>query len=169
MPKVAEQIVEGARRQASSIIKNAEEQARSIEEAKKALARRKADSMARRAEERAKQIRNQALASARLRARQSEVERKAEILEGVFQVARDRLGRIPLSKVLSKKAAGDLLVAKRDVPWARKNCKGKVAEADILGGYVLESEGVVQNNSFDIILEDIRGEFSAKILKSVKG
>ncbi len=169
MPKVAEQIIEGANNEASAIMKKVEDEAKAIENEKKAKAERRAEAIIRDAEDKAKQVRNQILASARLTVRQGEVERRQDILSTVFEGAENQLAKIKLSQVFPKNAKGKLYVSKKDIAWAKKHFKGTVTEKDMLGGYILESGGVIINNSFDVILDNMKDEFPAKILKSVKG
>ncbi|MFH1447785.1 MAG: V-type ATP synthase subunit E family protein [Candidatus Micrarchaeota archaeon] len=169
MAKVAEQIIEGAKKEASAIVEKAEGEAKAIENEKKAIAEHRTEAILRNAEEKAKQVRNQVLASAHLTVRQSEVDKKQKVLSSVFDAVRTELGKVKLSQVFPKNAKGKLYVAKEDMAWAKKHYKGTVSEIDILGGYILDSDGIIINNSFDVILENMWGEFSAEVLKAVKG
>jgi hypothetical protein len=76
--------------------------------------------------------------------------------------------------VLPKKLASNpppnsrLLVAKRDLAWSKKNFSGESLEAGIRGGYILESGGVIRNNSFEAALESLKDEYSSKAFRGIK-
>ena len=169
MPNVAQQIIEGAEKEASEILAKNEKEARGIEKAKEVQAKKKADSMLREAEQKALGLKKQMLAAARLSAKHAEVEQKSELIAKVLDEAKKKLSKVPVSEVLPAGASGErLFVSKKDLPWARKNFSGETIEADILGGYILESKGVIRNNSFGVIFDNLRDEYSGKLLKYIK-
>lgn len=167
--KVAQQIVEEAKRQAAEILARAEEDAAVIEKARREKAERKAELITNDGEAQARELRNQILAAARIAVKQAEVEKKRELIDAIFEDAKKDLAKVPLSEVLPKHATGQVLrVSKKDLAWAKKNFGGHVIESDILGGYILETGGVIENNSFDLLLSEMRDRFSSKILKAIK-
>ncbi|MFH0818139.1 MAG: V-type ATP synthase subunit E family protein [Candidatus Micrarchaeota archaeon] len=174
MPKVAQQITEGAKKEAAEILAKAETEANGIERESENMAKKKAQEILREAEQTAIENKKQILAQARLSVKQAEVEQKNELVMKIFEEAIDKLSKISLSKVFPKKllvnppANSQLFVAKRDLAWAKKNFKGEVLEADILGGYMLESGNKRINNSFEVILAGLKDEFSQKAVKSIK-
>jgi vacuolar-type H+-ATPase subunit E/Vma4 len=168
MPTVSEQIIIGAKKEAAEILAKAEAEADAIEREAKAQEERKASEIMRAAEQAARDAKGRILSEARLSARQAAMARKQEMIDAVFSRARSQLSRVPLSKVLPKGASGSLRVAKRDFAWAKRNFPGEVSEAGILGGYILDSGEVVANNSFDLLLGELRGGFTAKILKAIE-
>ncbi len=175
MPKVAQQILEGAEKQAAEILAKAEEEASTIEKVKKDAAKKKVQRILREAEQNALETRKQIIAEARLSLKQMGVGQKSELITGVFEEAVQKLSKTHLSEVFLKKLAASpqpgsrLYVANRDLAWAKKNFKGEVLEAEILGGYILELGKRRANNSFEVILGGLKDEFSAKALRSIKG
>ena len=174
MPKVAQQIIEEAKKEAAEILAKAEAEAREIESAREEIAKKKAHAILHAGQSKAHEQRKQILASARFGIKQADVERKGELVSGVFEEAVARLSKIPLSEIFPEKPASNplpgsrLFVAKRDLSWAKKNFKGEVLEAKILGGYILESGKRTANNSFDVVLENFKGEYSGKALRAIK-
>ena len=174
MPKVAQQIIEEAENEAAGILAKAESEAKEIELAKEEMAKKRAQAILHEGQSRAHELRKQILASARFALKQADVERKGELVNGVFEEAVAKLSKIPLSEILPEKLASNpppgsrLFVAKRDFSWSKKNFKGEVLEAKILGGHILESGKRTANNSFDVVLENLKGEYSGKALKAIK-
>jgi len=174
MPKVAKQILEGAEKEASEIHAKAEAEARGIEKAREEQAKKKADFILREADGKALELKKQMLAEARLSVKQAEVEQKAGLIAKIFDAAVTRLSRVRLAEVLPKKLASNpppnsrLLVAKRDLAWSKKNFSGESLEAGIRGGYILESGGVIRNNSFEAALESLKDEYSSKAFRGIK-
>ncbi len=174
MSKVAQQIIEEAEKEAAAILAKAEAEAKEIESAREEIARKKAHAIIHGGQSRAHELRKQILASARFGIKQADVERKGELVSGIFEETTAILSKTPLSEILPEKLASNpplgsrLFVARRDLSWAKKNFKGEVLEAKILGGYILESGKRTANNSFDVVLESLKGEYSGKALKAIK-
>ena len=174
MQKVAQQITEGAKKEAAEILAKAEAEANGIERENENWAKKKAQEMLKEAEQTAIENKKQILAQARLSVKQAEVEQKNELVLKIFEEVIRKLSKISLSKAFPKKllvsppAHSQIFVAKRDLAWAKKNFKGEVLKADILGGYMLELGNKRINNSFEVILKGLKDEYSQTAVKSIK-
>ncbi|MCX6778155.1 MAG: hypothetical protein NT157_04695 [Candidatus Micrarchaeota archaeon] len=168
MSKVAEKIIADAEKEAKAIMEEARKRAEEIKSSRKAVYEREASEITGKANERAFQIRAAAVAEAGMELRKRKVEEQQKEIDRVFADARARLARLELSEFLPENLPhGILYVAKKDVKEAKRLFHGEVKEAEISGGYILETGNVRMNKSLEALMEEARYALTGKVMEII--
>ncbi|NLJ97698.1 MAG: V-type ATP synthase subunit E [Tissierellia bacterium] len=172
------------------ILEDAKNQASIIEEESKSVNDRIINSKIKEANEEKKRILDRAaseasllkertISNAELKARNEKLRAKQEVIDKVFNIAKERLGNLDEDKYISYlqstlknlKLTGEefLVVPKTMRDKVKKlGIRLKVSEDEVVdSGFLIKDEGTTLNYTFDSLVEHNRDEFEAEIAQSL--
>ncbi len=165
--EVKEEILNNARQSAEEIIKEAEKEKALLENSANNQIQEIKKKLDSEAESAISQYRTMALAKAKGILRKEKLSLESEMINKVFQKAKEKLKDLPESKrkahisALAKKSEGleKAYCSKKDINIAKKLVKEAI-EKDMLGGLIFEdSKGEIRIDlSYEAMLEDIKKE-----------
>lgn len=194
--RLRQKILEEARQQAKAIVRRAENEAADILNAAKAEAEKKERVATEKAYKEAEERKKRLLASADLEGKKQILQVKQDIVGEAFAKAIEKMSSLPAQQyidiitsialeavssgteeiILSKKdrdAYGADIIKAINSGLSNKGIKGavKLSEAtrDIKGGFILRSEDIEINNSFDAIIKMRRDELELEVVNALFG
>lgn len=194
LEKIVERIKEDAKVKATEIIKKGETEAKRLKEETEEELKSLKERLISSGEREARDLKRQMLAMARLEARNSFLQAKQNLLEKVFQEAKQRLLKMPqpdyeklLYQMVVKVASGgeEIILSEEDRKRLGKNWLNRVnselakqgkKELKLAGknrpinrGFILSHEGVEVNYSFEDLVTSIREEIEPRIIELLFG
>jgi|LSQX01.2.fsa_nt_gb V/A-type H+-transporting ATPase subunit E len=192
--KIIEKILEEARIQARTIIKNAENEAEGIINSAKDNAAEKEKEIMEKAQAEAVELKKRLLAVSELEARKKRLSAKQEAIEEIFSEALQKLKELPddeyetliVDMAVSSAKTGNETIIMSEQDKARlssgfidninkklndKGINGRVKLADdtndIHGGFILKEGSIEVNNSFNAIFKMRRDEIEPQVVKVI--
>ncbi|MBU1669713.1 MAG: V-type ATP synthase subunit E [Actinobacteria bacterium] len=193
LDKLLERILTDAEQHSLQIVGNAQRERTRLEETAEAEAEHRYDRMVKAAERSAEDERKQRVTIAGLDARKSVLERKQEMIAGVFEAAVAAVREMPPAEYVERMAgqlaasgrrAGDVLLSPRDrgslgerlVARANELVSGAAGSftlapgtRDIAGGFILSSGGIEINYSLEALINSRKEEFEPLVVQALFG
>ncbi len=179
LDNLTQKILEDAKNKASEIVEEAEKKNRSHINHRVKEANDRREKILEKAAAEAQMLKGRVISSAELKVRDEKLSAKQEVMDKVFQMAKDRLSNLDQKEYLGyvksslEKVKTDgrptLLVPKGKMNQLEELSKDMelVEDPSVKSGYILKDGEIVYNYTFDALVDEIREDLEGEIAQKL--
>ena len=179
LDNLTQKILEDAKNKASEIVDEAEKKNRSLVSHRVKEANERRDKIVEKAAAEAQMLKSRVISSAELKVRDEKLTAKQEVMDKVFQMAKDKLSNLDNDDYLefvkasleNTKTEGKptLLVpkGKKDQLEELSTAVELVEDPSVQSGYILKDGEIVYNYTFEALVDEIREDLEGEIAQKL--
>lgn len=178
LENLTKKILDDANSQASIIQEESKEESRKTIESRIKQAEEEKKRILSRATSEADLLKSRTISNAELSARDEKLTAKQEVIERVFNLAKEKLKNLKEEEYLAylkatlediKLEGGETIIVPERMKAKVKELglSAKVSEETVDSGFVIKDGGIILNHTFDSLVDDIRDDLEIEIAQSL--